>query len=155
MRTFKDKEGTEWLVEFNLYNVMQIEGYDFTNILGSPKIKILPPQPDFFDKIITNTPAILAMVWCCLREQASERGIANEIDFARRINGNTIQEARIAFWGELSDFFPEMRTTLQTLTGKLSRAQVLANERMTKEVEQKITDSAIQEVLDKLLEKKT
>lgn len=162
MHTFKDRNGTEWIIDLDLSLVRQIECYNFGPAL-SPReaasgeevaphyISFFPPQEDLLTDIITNPAVCFGMVWCCVRAQAKERGIEDEMDFARLFKGDHIRDARLAFYKELPDFFPEMATTLTTLIERFSRTNEVADRKVAARLMEVMGDERIEELVDREL----
>lgn len=157
MRTFKDKTGQEWIVELTLDKVKYIESYDFAEALGEPSpchIRMFPPEEDLFTTKITNPAVCFSMIWCIVREQAASRGIEDELAFAKLFDGRTMQDARLAFYEELPDFFPEMMTTLRTLIGTYSKVQKIADKKLNQKAMKHLSDEQIEKMVEEEINKR-
>lgn len=157
MHSFNDKEGTEWTIELNLGNAMLIEAHDFTHSLGDGeepvKIKFLTPQDDLFTDVITNDAACFDMIWCCCKEQAERIGIKNQYEFAKRLTGKSIADARLAFYEELPNFFHRQETTLRALIKRFSSLQAMASKKIGQAMEEELDHLDLEKMLDAEIEK--
>lgn len=157
MHTFKDKDGMEWNVELNLGNALKIEAHDFTHSLGDGegrlKIKFLDPQDNLFQEIITHDAACFDMIWCCVQEQAAARGITTIYEFAKRLTGKSIADARLAFYEELPNFFHRQETTLKALIKRFSSLQDMASQKIGRAVEEELATLDLEKMLDEEIAK--
>ena len=78
------------------------------------------------------------MIWAVVQPQVKKNlGIDPQEDpegaeaaFLERINGPAVETGRQAMWRALAGFFPEHRTALETLMGRLDRANNRIGERI-------------------------
>lgn len=157
MHSFTDKEGKEWIIELNLGNAMLIEAHDFTHSLGNGedalRIKFLTPQDNLFNEVITNDAACFDMIWCCCKEQAEKSGIKNQYEFAKRLTGKSIADARLAFYEELPNFFQRQETSLRALIKRFSSLQALATKKIGEAMEEQLDHLDLEKMLDAEIEK--
>ena len=156
MHSFKDKNGTDWIIDLNLETIRFIESCNFGQALRKDDnyyIQMWPPQEDLFTEIITNPAVAFGMIWCCCREQAAERNIKSEEEFARLFNGQAAQDSRLALYEELPDFFPEMRTTLKALIDRYSRIHQIADQKLGKKATEMMSDEMLEKEVDKAIAK--
>jgi len=158
MQLFKDNTGDEWHVDLNLGHILQIEAYDFTQALHKPEeegpthIQFFPPDEELFTTLVLQSAVCFSMIWCAVRAEAEQRNITNELEFAKRFNGDTMAAARKAFLEELANFFPEMRTTLMILIEKFSAMTKMVDEKLSKKTEEML-GSKMEAVIDEEIAK--
>jgi len=161
-RTFTDAKGAIWDVGLTLASARRVDASDFSEITET-KFSILKPDRQLFTTLISDTPLIFAVIWAACQPQAEiNLGISPkedpegaEAEFLERINGSAVEEGRKAFWGALSDFFPEHRTALLTLTENLDKANRKIGERirlMGPELDN-LLEKEIDQEMDKLKDK--
>ena len=92
MKSFKDKNGESWIVELNVGTLLSIKNELDIDLLDKPG--------DF----PTTVSAFVDVLWVSLLDQIQERKL-NEIDFAKCLDGETINTATDCFVDELSNFF--------------------------------------------------
>jgi hypothetical protein len=157
MHSFNDKTGTEWIIELHLGNAMLIEAHDFTHSLGNGedpvRVKFLTPQDDLFNEVITNDAACFDMIWCCCKEQAEKIGVTNQYEFAKRLTGKSIADARLAFYEELPNFFHRQETTLRALIKRFSSLQIMATKKIGQAMEEELEHLDLEKILDLEIEK--
>ncbi len=114
------------------------------------RVDLLSPTEEMFNEILMNREVVFGVIWCLCESQASERGIADEMEFARLFSGDVFEAAHSAFYEELADFFPEMRTTLTTLIGRLKKAREMAGSKISQMLEEQLNDEKLEEMMDQL-----
>jgi len=130
--TFKDKNGKTWDVALTLGGAKRIDACDYS-ALTETKFSILSPDKSLFMEILSNSTLVFAMIWALVQDQVKKNlGIdpkenpdEAELAFIDSMNGEAIKEGKGAFWGALSDFFPEHKTALLTLIGQMVKAEAL------------------------------
>ncbi len=169
MKTFQDKFGQTWVIDLDLFKARQIEAYDFGPALKLEEehfISFFPPQEDLFNSLITDPAVCFGMIWVLVQDQLphrtyevkDEKGsvtsypIQSELDFTRCFDGEVISKARLAFYEELPDFFPQMKITLNNLISRYSRAEELIDERTSKAVTKKMSDQELEKEIDRAIE---
>lgn len=156
MHTFKDKHGTDWTVDLTLNQIRRIEAADFSPAFHSDEpqyIRFFPPQENLFTEVITNPAVAFGIVWICCQQQAEERGIKTEEEFANLFNGKALQDSRIAFYEELPDFFPEMATTLAALVERFTTIQKRADQKLSEGTKRIMNDEIVDREIDKAIAK--
>lgn len=121
MHSFKDKSGFVWELELVLDSAKRIDNADYSLIYDKPvsflNSQILAQEDQsrsFFTDVLTRDGLAMFLVWCIVKPQADQAGVTED-EFARRLGGQQIRDARDALWEEISDFFPEKRTILSQL----------------------------------------
>lgn len=164
MQSFKDKNGQDWDLGITLFDILRIEAYDFSICYtatgreppfideeGRYHIQMNPPAENLFSELITDPAVCFAMIWIICQEQAEKREIKTELEFSRLFTGATCMEARAAFYKELPDFFPQMKTTLKTLLDRMLKFQEVADTRISREVETVLSDEEMHRVIEETL----
>lgn len=154
MHVFKDKNGTEWAIDLTLDKIRHIEAADFSAAFHAEEprhIQFFPPQDDLFTDIITNPAVAFGMVWICCQQQANDRGIQTEEEFANLFNGKSLQDSRIAFYEELPGFFPEMATTLAALVERFTTIQKRVDQKLSEGTKRLISEERVDRVIDEAL----
>jgi len=162
-RTFEDKEGRVWDVSLDMAGALRIDASDFSE-LTDKEFSILRPEGEFFSRVLTDPPIICGMIWAIIQPQVKEKlgidprepadpekGLESGEDRAREaflqgLDGDSMENARTAFWGAVSDFFPKQRTGLLALIEQWEKAQ----EKVAQEVQG--MRGEIQEILDQEIE---
>ena len=157
MKTFKDTKGNEWVINLTLADLQNIESYNFQHALHMENpyyINFFPADPDLFTDLLVNPRICFPAIWVVCKEQAEQREITNELEFAKLFGPRTINEARIAFLEELPPFFPEMESSLQAIVARYKQATKIADEELTNEVEKSLTDDEIRKILRESIQSK-
>jgi len=144
--TFKDTKGRTWDLYLTLAGAQRIDQSDFSEVYGKP-FSILSPTKEFFTEVITNTGLIFGMIWCLVKPQADSKDISQE-DFLEAVDGNVIQEARDAFWGTLTNFFPEYKTMLLSLIKQYKEGLLKIGQEMDK-----LSQTALPEAMNRVIDK--
>lgn len=79
--------------------------------------------------------------------------IQNELDFAKLLDGRSIQELKQSLWEALVNFFPDHATTLRVLTNRFSEVIRRTDERLSGEATRRLSNEQIDKELDLALEK--
>lgn len=158
MHTFKDKKNREWTIELDLSKAMQIEDYDMGQAMGEepdengeypPRyIPFTNPQDNFFEYYMSNTKVVFTIIWILCREQAKDFAINNMEDFAKIFDGQTFNNARMAFFEELPDFFTQKKMTLKASIQSYFEAIEKMDERQAKVIREKLGTKQIDEILN-------
>lgn len=119
-REFIDKKGRAWDVTLTLGGARRIDASDFSEIT-TKKFSILRPDKDLLSDVLADTPLLFAIVWALVQPQAAAISV-DEGEFLDGLDGQAIQAGREAFWGAVSDFFPEHGTALSTLLSQYQKA---------------------------------
>jgi len=156
MHDFKDKDGVSWTIDLSLSAVWRIEAYDFGRALHVDEptfVAFFPPQADLFTSLITNPAVCFGMIWCCVEEQAKDREINNELEFAKRFDGDAIERARLALYEELPNFYSRSRISLQTLIGRYEETWEIINDRLQKKIDTLMTRETLEKMVDQEMDK--
>ena len=156
MHIFKDKEGTEWVIDLSLGTAKQIEAYDFApafHVEGPVYINFIEPDEKLFTELITQTSICFGMIWCCCRKQAEARGINNELEFFERFDGEAVERAKLAFYEELPLFFSNRKTSLQSLIGTYLETQKMLDRKLQQMIPKVLSPEKMEAVVDRELEK--
>lgn len=158
MRTFTDRYDQTWQLDMDLSAVRKIESYEFPNF---GKISFFPPSEKLF-QMLSETEVSFFALWMLCRDQiegktyickktAAKLPVTNEEDFAHCFNGDTIEKGKVAFFEELSDFFPQMRTTLMRLTERFSSLTKIVDQRMADKMTEELSDQRINQIIDETM----
>jgi hypothetical protein len=77
--------------------------------------------------------------------------IENEMDFAERIDGNSLLALKAAVLEVMADFFPQMRTTLKTIVERMNRVTETIDKRISQEVMDQLSDENINSQIEEKL----
>ncbi len=134
MATFKDRNGKEWVIEFDgplLEQVEQATGFDISNEDGSGLIQACQ-----------KGPTIVRICWILCQQQAAKTGVSAE-DFGRAMAcGEAIEGAEKALRQALTDFTRPSRRG--ALTAVLTSQDRVTAETVAALVE-KVSDQATQD----------
>ena len=118
MQIFKDRNGQEWQIVLNVFQMKRIRaalGVDLVNVIelgpdGTVKV-------DMIDRIANDPCLLVDLLWVLVQEQAKVLNITDE-QFGTALAGDAIEAATKAFLDELVDFFPgAKRLFLQKAVG--------------------------------------
>ena len=105
MQNFKDRDGREWQVVLNVYQMKRVRaalGVDLINVIELDKDGQV--RVDMIDKI-ANDPCLLVDIhWVLVQDQARTLNVTDE-QFGTALAGDAIEAATKAFLDELVDFF--------------------------------------------------
>jgi len=99
-RTFKDKDGDEWLVEFTVSKVRRAKtelNVDIRNI-----------DEELFRNLAMDAELIGSLIYLVCEPQIEARGL-NDETFFDRFDGDTVEASGNALFEALIDFFPSQR----------------------------------------------
>lgn len=139
MQTFKDANGLEWKIEFNLAEARRIRG-------ESQGVETLR-EVDFLD--YTALLASLAdvffaadLLFVVCKEQATARAV-DEAEFGRALRGRSISDAINALTAEYLDFFPDptVAAKLRAVVEETKRAQEAAVDLIVEETRKTIREA--------------
>jgi hypothetical protein len=173
--SFRDRFGKEWNVDLCLSHAYELENYDFRG--SRKKVSLVNPTPEFFSKELTDVKLILGIAWIVLQDQIKEHNeqskpieanrsartkeeiqnlaaqspIADELDFTRRLDGKATAAMKVAVWGAVANFFPEMTIMLMALIGRFSHVNQKANSRLSTEIETRLSDERIDAMIDQAI----
>ncbi len=162
---FKDRFQQSWTIELTLADITKLEAVDYTDIGYEEKINFFPPDEKLFSAIVQNTKLAFLMIWLLCEEQASGKFYQKEVDgqienfeiksmedFSRCFNGDSLMEARTAFYKELPDFFPEQRTSLTALIDRYTRFLKRGDEKITEKIDSQMNDEKMDTLIDQILD---
>lgn len=102
MAKFTDREGREWSLSITVGDLKPLRefGFDLGKITGSGKLlgEVLFGEPE----------KLVAVLFHLCERQADQRGVGPE-DFAKGIDGSTLEQAGEAMVEAAIDFFPRSR----------------------------------------------
>lgn len=109
MKSFKDTEGRDWLVEINVGTVMRVramcDGLDLVNVI---RVENNRPNTDLLEKLADDPVLLVNVLYVVCNEQVKERNLSTE-QFAQAMAGDCIEQAVVALLDELVDFFPKAK----------------------------------------------
>ena len=106
MQNFKDRDGREWQVVLNVFQMKRVRaalGIDLVNVIELDKEGTV--RVDMIDRIANDPCLLVDILWVLVQEQAKEMGLTDE-QFGTALAGDAIEAATKAFLDELVDFFP-------------------------------------------------
>ena len=106
MQIFKDREGREWQVVLNVFQMKRVRaalGIDLVNVIeldreGNVKVELI-------DRIANDPCLLVDILWVLVQDQARTLNVTDE-QFGTALAGDAIENATKAFLDELVDFFP-------------------------------------------------
>ena len=107
MRSFKDLEGRQWQVAVTVGSIKRVKG-----LLGVDLTDLTSGDPPLLTRLGMDVMLLCDVIYVLCQPQANERGISDE-QFGIALGGDAILTASEAFWGELIDFFQQVRRTDQ------------------------------------------
>lgn len=155
MHSFTDVKGKEWSVDLDLSKAFEIEEYNFAQAFGQDpeeadiRLEVVTPPDKFFDTYIVNTKIVFTILWILCRKEAADAGVENIEKFAQRFDGDTLNKAKFAFFGELQGFFPERAMTLKASIQKYFDAVALMDKKMAAKIEQELPMEELESIVDK------
>ena len=109
MQIFKDRDGREWQVVLNVFQMKRVRavlGVDLINVIELDKdgqVKV-----DMIDRIANDPCLLVDILWVLVQDQARTLNVTDE-QFGTALAGDAIESATKAFLDELVDFFPGAR----------------------------------------------
>ena len=152
MQIFKDRDGREWQVVLNVFQMKRIRaalGVDLINVIELDKDGQV--RVDMIDKIANDPCLLVDILWVLVETQAKDEGVS-DVDFGSSLAGEAITAATSAFLDELVDFFPGAkrlflkkavevsRKYTGEMTGVLEKA--LADPELDRRIEESMLSSA-------------
>ena len=109
MQIFKDRDGREWQVVLNVFQMKRVRavlGVDLINVIELDRdgqVKV-----DMIDRIANDPCLLVDILWVLVQDQARTLNVTDE-QFGTALAGDAIESATKAFLDELVDFFPGAR----------------------------------------------
>src|SRR5574344_1723919 len=130
MQIFKDRDGREWQVVLNVFQMKRVRA-----ALGIDRV--------------ANDPCLLVdILWVLVQEQAKPLNVTDE-QFGTALAGDAIEAATKAFLDELVDFFPGARRLFLKKAVELARKfGGEANEVLEKALEDPELESRVRESMN-------
>lgn len=153
MRKFKDSTGHEWSVDLNLATVRRISQAKIQTTTEEVTVDLLNPDDNLLNNRLTNREVIFGVIWViCSPDfcENPESEASAEEQFAMRFDGETFEAAQEVLYEELSDFFPELRTTLKTLTTRLKKVKEAVDKKLSSTMEKELSDEKIDQMINGL-----
>jgi hypothetical protein len=144
MKTFKDREGREWLIDINIASIKRVK-----DLLAIDLLKL--EGQELVEQLISDPCSLCNIVYVLCMEQADERGVSDE-HFGRAMAGDAIDHATTAVLEEFVDFFPSrkrplMRQALARIQ-QIETAQLAAADRIVNSPEiDRLIDEAMNEAI--------
>lgn len=123
MHIFQDKNGRDWSFELTLLVAQQIEKVDFSDIhpKGLKKLSLVALDNDDDAASLMLNPAIVgAIAYFGCKASRTQYSVDSQEAFLDLLNGPAIESMKLAVWGEMANFFPQLRTIFQTLIANYS-----------------------------------
>jgi len=160
MPSFTDRLGQKWYLELDLFKAMKLEDHEFP---GIGKIKFFPPTENLLN-LLSETAVSFGMIWFLCQDQIKGRTyatnssdartpIANEEDFARCFNGETVDSSRVALFEELGNFFPQMKITLSRLIERYSSLKKIVDSKVADKIAIEMSDQRMIDLVEEQWEK--
>lgn len=104
MHTFQDTLNRTWVISLNIGDVRRIRDGE----LKIDLLKLSEGKPSLLERMGLDIELTIDLVWELVSEQAEERGISM-LDFIKGLGGQAAADAHDALYGELIDFFRQLR----------------------------------------------
>ena len=118
MQNFKDRDGREWQVVLNVFQMKRVRaalGVDLINVIELDKDGQV--RVDMIDRIANDPCLLVDILWVLVQDQARTLNVTDE-QFGTALAGDAIEAATKAFLDELVDFCPgAKRLFLQKAVG--------------------------------------
>ena len=147
MQNFKDRDGREWQVVLNVFQMKRVRaalGVDLINVIELDKDGQV--RVDMIDKIANDPCLLVDILWVLVQDQARTLNVTDE-QFGTALAGDAIENATKAFLDELVDFFPGARRLFLKKAVDLARkfetenAQMLEKALASPEFEERLKTS--------------
>lgn len=171
---FKDKFGRAWTLSMTLQDAWDIENYDFGG--QHPKIEILDsgnPQ-ELFAQLQKGAVAF-GVAYVLLKRQFEEfnssaavlehksrpstipqepslKPIHDEVDFAERIDGDSLDGLKRTVSEVVMGFTPRTRILLKTLIDRSSKAEEIMNRKAEEAVKRELSDENLDSLIEEQLQ---
>lgn len=139
MQTFVDSGGKEWGIRLTVSIAREIRDCLRQDILSmSPK--------QFSTLIETDAFFVVGCLQCFCEKQYKSQSMSDE-DFIDRLDGNSIEAAKIPILMAVADFFPKRRTDYEKTHAAVRRAMLKAET----ESMQRIDNGILEQIVEKAL----
>ena len=149
MQIFKDRDGREWQVVLNVFQMKRIRaalGVDLINVIELDKDGQV--RVDMIDKIANDPCLLVDILWVLVQDQARTLNVTDE-QFGTALAGDAIENATKAFLDELVDFFPgAKRLFLQKAVGLARKFGGEWNETLKKALEDPELEKRVRESMN-------
>jgi hypothetical protein len=149
MQIFKDRDGREWQVVLNVFQMKRVRaalGIDLVNVIELEKDGAV--KVDMIDRIANDPCLLVDILWVLVQEQAKPLNVTDE-QFGTALAGDAIEAATKAFLDELVDFFPGARRLFLKKAVELARKfGGEANEVLEKALEDPELESRVRESMN-------
>ena len=166
-KVFTDRNGNVWDTTLSLAGAYRIDARNYEEI-GGKNFSILTPHETFFADVLKCPPVLWAMLFQVVLPQIPRKlkfpeghslegkpvdpekhPIEAEVLFADGLLGDSMDNAREAFWKSIADFFPKSKTALLTLV----RLTQKANAKVGKNLQ--TMEPKLERILDANIDKET
>lgn len=125
MKSFKDTEGREWVVEVHVTAIKRVQG-----LLGLDLYALVDDGFKGLGELLAHPVKLVDVIYVLCKPQADERGITDE-DFGRAMRGDAIGAAADAFLEEYVDFFRgPQRAALREVIAKARAVEAKVTSRL-------------------------
>lgn len=138
MRTWKDRDGREWLVDVNVGSIRKVKAVT--------TIDLLSVVDGTLGEKLSDPMALCDVLWVLSEEQALKKNITPEV-FGASLAGDSLESAVTALVEEIVDFFPQQRRKI--LKAILEKARASEKKALDK-VMVKVESQEVQEAIDKV-----
>lgn len=143
MKTFTDSASRTWTIAVTVDAIKRVEGL----IKGVNLANLTTGDPPLLTRLETDVVLLCDVIFALIKPQADQLGVSDE-EFGRAMGGDAIMAAHDAFWGELTDFFRQLRRTDTARAIEKQAALVKATvEAIEQRVETLDTSAVIQRAL--------
>lgn len=130
MRQFKDTEGVAWTVEAHIGSLKRV--------LALAQIDLLKPtegDPPPIVRLDRDIACLVDCLYAIVQPQAEQRDVS-DVQFAERLGGQAVADARAALMAELHDFFQSAgRRDVAGMIDRQNKLVALALEHELKTIE--------------------
>ena len=144
MKTFKDREGREWLIDINIASIKRVN-----DLLDIDLLKL--EGNELVERLIADPCTLCNVVYVLCMEQAKQRSISDE-DFGRAMAGDAIDDATTAVLEEFVAFFPaRKRPVMQQALARIKQIETAQLEAATRIVNSPEIDKLIAEAMNEAI----
>lgn len=103
MATFKDKQGTDWLIELDPFLVGDVHKHT-----GVSLYEAFDDNAALLAQLGKDSPLLATVLYWLCKEQIDELKLSQR-EFGKRLVGDPLEAGLMALLEELADFFPDSR----------------------------------------------
>lgn len=146
MKSFKDKNGTEWSLDLDPIVIDDVKKETEVNFYT-----VFDKGFAGLQELLSNPRLLVDVLYVCCRDQADKAGISDR-DFGRSFRGENVVAAGKALTAEIFDFFQSAEgTPLKKMLAKVEMATEKIHQKATRDLEAAIEKVSVNDLAQQML----